>query len=579
MKDSIKKNGNIKLRIKAEGMIGKKSHIVQTENSESPSMKLVHELQVHQLELELQNEELILAKENAEIASNRYTELYDFAPTGYFTLSKNAEIIEMNLLAAKMLGKDRSQLQKTHFGLFVSKETRHIFNLFIDSIFKNYTTQSCELCIYSNNSLVSHIYVCLTGIAKQNEDKCFVSAFDITQRKQLEIELMYAKDQAEESNRLKTAFLQNISHEFRTPMNAIIGFSDLLASNFEENQKLQKFSQIIKQRCLDLLDIVNDILDIAKIESGQLSFNFEDYKLNELFIELTSFFAEYQKRIEKQHITLHWHIPSEVSNITIATDKDKLRQIFVILIGNAFKFTDIGSIDVNCTLDSNSNLVFSVSDTGIGIQNDKQQFIFERFAQLNQGGKSNYGGTGLGLSIVKGIVSMLGGDVFVKSEYGKGSVFSFTIPFIMIQSLENVPTVLKEKNNYNFSNKTLLIVEDDYYNAEYIKEIFILTGITIIHVEYGKDAIDVVINSSVDLILMDYRLPDIDGYEVIRQIKLIKPSVKIILQTAYGAPNEKQKAFEIGCNDYISKPLKKELLLMMADKYLKINDTTECITT
>jgi signal transduction histidine kinase/ActR/RegA family two-component response regulator len=573
MKDSIKKIDRRKLRIKAERLIQNDLHIVQFENSETDIMKLINELQVHQIELELQNEELILAKEKAEIASDRYTELYDFAPTGYFTLSKNAEIIELNLFASKLLGKDRSQLQNTHFGLFVSKETRHIFNLFIDSVFISNRTQTCELTMYTNNISVSPLHVCLTGIAKENEEKCFVSVFDITQRKQMEIELMYAKEQAEESNRLKTAFLQNISHEFRTPMNAIIGFSDLLASNFEENQKLQKFSQIIKQRCLDLLDIVNDILDIAKIESGQLSFNFENYKLNELFIELTSFFADYQKRIEKQHITLHWHIPSEVTHMTIATDKDKLRQIFVILIGNAFKFTDIGSIDVNCTLDSNSNLVFSISDTGIGIQNDKQQFIFERFAQLNQGGKSNYGGTGLGLSIVKGIVSMLGGEVFVKSEYSKGSVFSFTIPFIMIQSLENVPTVPIESISYNFSNKTLLIVEDDFYNAEYLREIFIATGITIIQVEYGKEAIDIAIKRPIDLILIDYRLPDIDGYEVIRHIKLHKPTVKVILQTAYGAPNEKQKAYDAGCNDYISKPIKKDLMLIMADKYLKINDT------
>lgn len=248
-------------------------------------------------------------------------------------------------------------------------------------------------------------------------------------------ELQRAKEKAEESDRLKTAFLQNMSHEIRTPMNAIMGFSGLLADNFNDRNKLQKFSRIIGQRCNDLLDIINDILDIAKIESGQLPVNNEECDLKELFTELSAFFIEYQNRVGKEHIKFTLHAFKETEYNVIFTDKVKLKQIFINLISNAFKFTNTGSIIGGCILDENKKAIFYVSDTGIGIPLDKQQIIYERFAQLQNGPGINTGGTGLGLSIVKGLVSLLGGEIFLKSEPGKGSTFSFSFPFNTVQQL------------------------------------------------------------------------------------------------------------------------------------------------
>jgi signal transduction histidine kinase len=390
---------------------------------------------------------------------------------------------------------------------------------------------------------------------------------EIKQRKKTEKELIIAKQKAEESYRLKTAFLQNMSHEIRTPMNAIMGFSDLLVNSFDNKVKFKKYSEIIGQRCNDLLAIINDILDIAKIESMQLSINNNEFYLSELFDELSSFFSEYQKRIGKEHITLNIKTLCDQSENVIITDMVKLKQIFVNLITNAFKFTNSGSIEVGCKYDKNNKLVFYVSDTGIGIPVDKQKLVFERFVQLQQDSKKIIGGTGLGLSIVKGLLDLLGGEIFLESEPNKGSTFSFTIPFKTEKSKQQEQVVIETFNNKNFINKTILIVEDDIYNSEYLTEILSGIGLNIIQAENGKGAIKIAISQPVDLVLMDVRLPDINGYDATLQIRKHKPHLKIVAQTAYVSLNEKQKALDAGCIDYISKPIQKNSLLALLNKH------------
>jgi CheY-like chemotaxis protein len=333
--------------------------------------------------------------------------------------------------------------------------------------------------------------------------------------------------------------------------------------NFNHKNKLREFTDIIRQRSSDLLDIINDILDIAKIESGQLPVKIEECNLNELFTELSAFFIEYRKRLDKQHIRFSLQALCDPAEGIILTDKVKLKQIFINLISNAFKFTEKGRIEGGCRFDDNNNLIFYVSDTGIGIPVNKQQVVFERFSQLHQNPKLNMGGTGLGLPIVKGLVGLLGGEVFLESEPNKGSTFSFSFPYKTTKAKHHKPIVTEKINDTSLINKTILIVEDDFYNAEYLKEILSGIGLHILQAKNGQEAIELSLSQPVDLVLMDISLPDINGYEATRQIRQHKPYLKIIAQTAYASQDEKQKAIDAGCNDYICKPTKKNALLAL----------------
>lgn len=247
---------------------------------------------------------------------------------------------------------------------------------------------------------------------------------DITERKITEEQLIIAKEKAEESDRLKTAFLQNMSHEIRTPMNAIMGFSDLILNNTQEDPKLGKYAKIINQRSEDLLSIISDILEISKIESGKLPVNPESFEVSELFRDLQEFFMEQNHKLKPKPIL--FVIENSVSTVPVIinSDKIKLKQVFINLINNAYKFTEFGTITCGYKTDLHDHLVFYVSDTGIGIARDKHQFIFERFAQIDSG---KYGGTGLGLPIVKGLINILGGEIWLESEPGKGTTFFFNL--------------------------------------------------------------------------------------------------------------------------------------------------------
>ncbi len=394
---------------------------------------------------------------------------------------------------------------------------------------------------------------------------------DVTERIQKEEELIKAKEKAEESDRLKTAFLQNMSHEIRTPMNAIMGFSELLVSNFNNKPKLEQFSEIINHRCNDLLDIINDILDIAKIESGQLPITIENCNIDSLFAELKMFFTEQQARMKKEHILFDIKAHCDLNGLAISTDKVKIRQIFINLISNAFKFTHKGKIDGGCMINENQQLIFYVSDTGIGIPQEKHQYIFERFSQIEKGNSRLYGGTGLGLSIVKGLVDLLGGKMWLESEPDNGATFYFSIAYNN-KTNTNTEEASKQEESTNetnqYHNKTVLVVEDDEYNTALINEILSNAGLNLLYAENGSQAIEMALSQTPELILMDIGLPDISGYEAIRQILLQQPSMKILAQTAYANADDRNKAISAGCIDYISKPLKAQKLLSLINKHL-----------
>jgi PAS domain S-box-containing protein len=540
-------------RKKAELLLKEKTEEIETQNEE----------------LNQTNQELIIAKQKAEQNEEKFRLMIKNSYDSFVLINEKGEQFYISDAAIRDTGFSIEELKGPIQNVIFPEDLEVILNAWNDLVSKKAETIRIQ---YRHKHKFKN-YIWYEAVAQNFLNNPAINAVvanvrDITKIKETELELIKAKEKAEESDRLKTAFLQNMSHEIRTPMNAIMGFSDLLVKNFDNKAKLNKFSDIIGQRCNDLLEIINDILDIAKIESGQLSVNVAEFNLSDLFVELSAFFVEYQKRIGKEHIKFVSQEFIDPSRNIIISDKIKLKQIFINLINNAFKFTDTGKIECGCKLDSNNNLLFYVSDTGIGIPENKQKAVFERFIQLHDGSRKNIGGTGLGLPIVKGLIELLGGEIFLESIHGKGSTFSFSILYktvntIPIESLDN-----KKINNEVLMNKTILIVEDDYYNLEYLKEILSGFGLNILQTEFAKDAIDISLSLPVDLVLMDIRLPDLNGYEATNQILQHKPHMKIIAQTAYASYDEKQKATDAGCVDYISKPTKRELLLSMISNHL-----------
>ncbi len=561
---------NITERKQIELLLQEKNKTIEARNKE---------FQQQNEELNQTNLELIEAKEKAEESEEAYRMLFENINDAIFVIEltengKPDKFIQVNDNACKRLGYTKEEFfSLTPYDINSENSKKAIPALMLNILEKKHAIIEMEHLTKDGSIIPVEIS---TKVTKFKNKPVFLSiARDITERKQAENEIIKAKEKAEESDHLKTAFLQNMSHEIRTPMNAIIGFSELMTENYNNKPKLEKFSEIINRRCIDLLEIINDILDIAKIESGQLPVTNEECNLPELFAELSSFFTEYQKRIGKQQIMFSMQALCDLSENVLITDRVKLKQIFINLISNAFKFTDKGKIEGGCRLDANLKLIFYVSDTGIGIPPDKHDAIFERFAQLVHDKKHIYGGTGLGLSIVKGLLNLLGGKIWIESvvenllaEKAGGTTFYFSFPYELSRSVYHKPVLTNESREYHFSGKTILVVEDDLYNAAYFKEILSDTGLNIIHAVNGHEAFQIIASQIIDLVLMDIRLPDIDGYKAIRQIKQQKPNLKIIAQTAYAAHDDKQKAYDAGCIDYISKPLKRNMLLSMINKYL-----------
>lgn len=403
-----------------------------------------------------------------------------------------------------------------------------------------------------------------TGMMYKDKKVMLEILQDITTRKKNEAELVLAREKAEESDKLRTAFIHNISHEIRTPMNAIIGFSTLLAEHNTDQLTRQSYIDIIVQSSNQLLGIITDIIDISNIEANIIDISRKEINLNS---KLKTFYDQILPKAEEKNLQLYFESALSSNDCTILIDSTKLFQILTNLVNNSLKFTRKGYIKVEYKV-KDAFLEFSVADTGIGIQKEFHKKIFERFYQVQGTVSRIYEGTGLGLSISKAYIERMGGKIWLKSEPGKGSTFYFTIPFEKAYSAgESTLNKKLSEGRLLSGKKTILIAEDTESNFKLVKYFLSDLNIEILRAVNGKEAVEKCLSGRlIDLVLMDIKMPVMNGYTAIKLIHESIPSIPIIAQTAYA--DDLEKALESGCSGYISKPFDKKGLLRVLNEFM-----------
>jgi len=381
-------------------------------------------------------------------------------------------------------------------------------------------------------------------------------------------EFLRQKTNAIKSDKLKSAFLANMSHEIRTPMNGILGFSNLLKEPNLSGSKQQQYIDIIEKSGFRMLNIINDIIDISKIEAGLMKLDIKETDLNEQLDYIYTFF---RPEVDAKGMKLSLRKTLTQQESVIFTDREKVFAILTNLVKNAIKYSNEGEIEFG-NIKRGNYLEFYVRDTGIGIPKEKHKAIFERFIQVSNNEFVTHPGAGLGLAITKSYVKMLGGEIWVESEAGIGSTFYFTIPY---KSEATNKSNLQGKIITNGAqpqvrNLKILIAEDDETSEILISRIIKDFGKVILKAKTGNEAVEICRNNpDINLIFMDIEMPYLDGYNATRQIRQFNSKVKIIAQTAFGLEGDKEKAIEAGCDDYLAKPVKKSELLLLIQKYFR----------
>lgn len=401
------------------------------------------------------------------------------------------------------------------------------------------------------------------------------SILDLITISRTQQELEKAKKQAEESNDLKSAFLSNISHEFRTPINAIIGFSNLLADSEIEEKLRNSFVQNILSSSSKLLKMVNNLLYVSKMDSNQLNVKLEYFNINETLKEINAHLSG--QIAAKPQINFKLILPLNSDVLQIKSDKDKFIQIVDNLIDNAIKFTKSGKIELGYYIDEKSIPIFYIRDTGIGITKQKQIHIFDVFRQLDYEANRRFEGSGLGLALCKKLIQLLNGEIWFDSEENIGSNFYFRLSGtgrvqmdLLNEISSQVNSNLNSIENLKFSGKNILIAEDVKSNFNYLNAIIELTEANVIWAKNGKDAIRICQNNDpkIDLVLMDIRMPEVSGIEAIKQIKNFGLNIPVVVQTAYAMNNEREECLKSGADQFITKPIDPRKLITILKEYL-----------
>ncbi|NTV70274.1 MAG: response regulator [Azonexaceae bacterium] len=551
-------------------------------------MRLVHELQVHQVELEMQNQALIEAQSEISRNLEQLTELYDLAPIAYLTLDRNGRITKSNAMAGKLLGTPFLAPNHYHLSRFVAHDALHDYAAFIDRVFSGGRLETCNLRLEARKE-GTPAYVFMEGIADEDRQECRLVMHDLSRQRASEEalaslamrteELAAAKTAAETANRAKATFLANMSHEIRTPMSAILGMAHLLRRsglNAEQDSQLEKINIAANH----LLGIINDILDLSKIDAGQLTLEQIPFRLDSLLKELSCLVID---KMKARNLDFRMDMAPALLHHQLIGDPLHIKQILLNLLSNALKFTERGSIELSVDLDAEKEheikLRFTVRDSGCGIPEEALARIFSPFEQVDSSTTRQFGGTGLGLSISKRLVELMHGELGVSSTLGSGSTFFFTIclqhniessvpAHLDKTSAPDPESILKTRHR----NKRILLVEDD----KIIQEVSLALlrdelGLYVDVADNGAEAVNIAATNGYDLILMDLQMPVMDGLAATLAIREQAKNQKtpILAMTANAFADDNQRCLDAGMDDFIPKPVEPAVLFAKLANWLE----------
>ncbi|MFH1160034.1 MAG: ATP-binding protein [bacterium] len=510
--------------------------------------------------------EFIRQKELIRQSEEKFRKLAEATPVAIF-IHDDKQILFANAAVEKMLGYSQPELKETSFLKIIHpdflEKYRQAANESAEEAGRIWNSESRLVSRYGEKIYVD---VSTVVIDLQPSPVFLVTAHDITDRIRMEKELIVSKERAEQSDKLKSVFLTNLTHEIRTPMNSILGYSNLMRKENVSRKELAEYAEIIVFSTNRLLKMVEDILQISKIETDQVVLNETSFSLDLLLDELKDNLVAEKDKARKKQIEIRVIRPDDTRSCTLVADMDRLRDVLRNLLDNALKFTEKGSISFGYKL-FGKTIKFSVEDTGIGIQPGSKKEIFDRFYQVDSNNNRKFQGSGLGLTIARAFIEIMGGKIWVESEEGKGTAFHFTLP---LKTEAAQPVVLEPKPlAFDFTGNTILVVEDEPVNSRLLGSMIQAVNARVLYAYNGPMAVEMVKNiTEISLVLMDIQMPAMDGLETTKIIRFWRPDLPVIAQSASAHADDLKKYYEAGCVGHVSKPIDTFKLYQQLGKFL-----------
>jgi PAS domain S-box-containing protein len=553
--------------------------------------RLIYELRVHQIELEMQNDELLRSESDLEAARERYQQLFDRAPIAYFVLSPEGVIREMNDAAARMFGSSGKVLVGKPIVVFIAPAFHtplfeHLKAVFNDSEGKPQNPPLEFEIAARDGSRRWGRAESRFEVNRAGEHQCLMAITDITERRLMEDDLRVAKEEAVAANAAKSTFLANMSHEIRTPMNGVLALTELVLDT-ELDAEQREYLQKVYSSARSLLAIIDDVLDLSKIEANKLAIDTETFDTDELLGAVRDLF---QQLVDAKSVSLHVERSDTLPRL-LQGDRNRTRQILVNLVSNAVKFTEEGSVSIRARADdARAEVIFEVVDTGPGIDEADRERIFESFTQADGSLSRRYGGAGLGLSISRQLARRLGGNLTFESSPGAGSLFRLSLPLVEgnpgdggVKALPQQRTAgqtEEEAAGYSPERRRILVAEDNAINALVLRKILEKSGYLAETVGSGTAVIEQLKERDFDAVLMDISMPGMDGIATTREVRggraaVKNPRIPIVAITAHAMKGDQERFIEAGMDGYIAKPFTRDTVLARIHEIFGAADQTE----